>query len=641
MRSRQHRFERLEGRLLFAALDPTWNGSGIQGYPFLVGVDANKQSTVLDVAVQPDQKVLALNNHYELGRPYRPTVYTLIRYNVDGSVDTTFGPKGDGIIDLAEGKPQEVLVQDDGTILLSFASGLDRFIQARKPDGSLDTSFGDDGLFIMPAVEPPVVGSNFVHDLRIALTPDGDLYAAHAAIRQIGVVVLPNNEGEEPIYESSTRIVRLNADGSPDSDFDGDGVLIYRRARGNDMVSRIAVQPTGHLVMIVEGELDRISPTGARQEDITPEDVRIQGVYGLATQSDGKILIASPDFFFYENPLLHVTRLNPDGSLDTTYGGGDGVATSPRLTPDSGTPSTSIFAVDAQDRAVIAVGHSERPTEICRFTPRGTFDPTLNSGDLLSVDIFQARSMDIGAQDTIVIGTAPYHVVRLAEIGDVTLTNDSLFVRGTGGDDTLEFSIDGEELVLLRNGDETRYPLADVRVLVINSGSGDDVIDADALAIRAYVNSGSGDDRVFTGSLNDTIETGAGYDAVWANDGRDKILGGAENDTLRGGAQNDTIFGMEGNDRLNGNGGNDRLFDGAGRDRLFGYAGNDWLDAGPDDDFLDGGVGADTMYGGNDDDRYFADDGFPDHLISFHPEYEDDSANVDASDIVNAIETTF
>ena len=207
--------ERLERRVLFTALDPTWNGSGIQGFPFLTDLNQAKRSSVLHVAVQADQKVLALNNHYELSRPYRPTLYTLIRYNADGAVDTTFGTKGDGIVDVTEGTPQGIIVQDDGTILVAFANGEDRFVQARKPDGSIDTSYAGDGRFDMPAVEPPVVGSNFVHDLRIALAPNGDLYAAHAAIRQIGIEVLPNDEGEEPIYESSTRIVRLNADGSP------------------------------------------------------------------------------------------------------------------------------------------------------------------------------------------------------------------------------------------------------------------------------------------------------------------------------------------------------------------------------------------------------------------------------------------
>jgi uncharacterized delta-60 repeat protein len=104
------------------------------------------------------------------------TDFALARYNPDGSLDTSFGRDGLVTTDFA-GNLSEVFaiaLQPDGKIV---AAGkiVDRpgFALARyNPDGSLDTSFGRDGLVTTG------FGACFEEALAVVLQPDGKIVAA-------------------------------------------------------------------------------------------------------------------------------------------------------------------------------------------------------------------------------------------------------------------------------------------------------------------------------------------------------------------------------------------------------------------------------------------------------------------------------
>src|SRR5262249_12996083 len=99
------------------------------------------------VAVQPDNKVLVAGTA-EFGSAFR---FTLLRYNADGTLDTSFNGTGYVAtpwgVDAAAGG---LAVQSDGKMVAAGYASLDgttyQFAAARyNPDGTLDTSFGSGG----------------------------------------------------------------------------------------------------------------------------------------------------------------------------------------------------------------------------------------------------------------------------------------------------------------------------------------------------------------------------------------------------------------------------------------------------------------------------------------------------------------
>ncbi len=118
----------------------------------------------------------------------------------------------------------------------------------------------------------------------------------------------------------------------------------------------------------------------------------------------------------------------------------------------------------------------------------------------------------------------------------------------------------------------------------INSGKGNDVI----FSLQ-------GDDRIKAGKGNDAVNSGAGDDVVKGGAGRDVLVGGDGLDHLLGQKGADIIDGGEGRDTLEGGKGNDVLTGGIGKDYLKGGAGKDMLIGGLYSDTLEGGKGADMF----------------------------------------------
>jgi len=126
------------------------------------------------VAIQSDGKILAVGESYRSGTPSNlDDDIALVRYNTNGSLDNTFGtdgivitPIGSGI-DLSAG----VVLQPDGKIVVG-GEGWDgsayRFAALRyNSNGSLDNSFGSGGIVIT------AIGTGWDLSGSVVLQPDG------------------------------------------------------------------------------------------------------------------------------------------------------------------------------------------------------------------------------------------------------------------------------------------------------------------------------------------------------------------------------------------------------------------------------------------------------------------------------------
>ncbi|MBT9100005.1 hypothetical protein KFZ76_20090 [Methylovulum psychrotolerans] len=231
------------------------------------------------VATQSDGKILVAG---AIG-----SNYGLVRYNSDGSLDTSFS--GDGKVSTDLGANTEtayrILVQSDGKIILGGSSGLVRY----NSDGSLDTSFSGDGI---------LTTSHIINGLT--LQADGKLLAGEGA-----------------------NLIRYNSDGSLDTTFSGDGTVetpLYT-------VDKVFVQSDGKLLAESGGIVLRYNSDGSLDSSFG-NNGKMQAPFGsdVALTADGKIVVTGTGHT-YSNPLyydayptdFYTARYNSDGTLDTSF----------------------------------------------------------------------------------------------------------------------------------------------------------------------------------------------------------------------------------------------------------------------------------------------------------------------------------
>jgi hypothetical protein len=130
---------------------------------------------------------------------------------------------------------------------------------------------------------------------------------------------------------------------------------------------------------------------------------------------------------------------------------------------------------------------------------------------------------------------------------------------------------------------EARCDATGVESFLIDTGSGDDLVDIDGLGALPFdtdVQLGPGADQVTVGSAtrakvdgdtgNDVLTGGPNADDLTGGDGNDRILGGDGNDALATGGGQDTVEGGAGNDTIYGSGqGVDHISCGPGEDKVF------------------------------------------------------------------------
>jgi uncharacterized delta-60 repeat protein len=188
------------------SLDPTFGNNGKVTTAFGTGYERG-----LTIVLQPDGKAVVAGSVYvDTPRVISPD-FGLVRYNSDGSLDTSFGNGGKAITDFGGfDQVRALLMQPDGKIVAAGSAGVPgsvdlNFGLARyNPDGSLDPTFGDNGK----------VSTDFGSLERayaLLLQPDGKIVAAGASTFR----------GREV-----SALARYDPDGTLDASFGNDGRLM-------------------------------------------------------------------------------------------------------------------------------------------------------------------------------------------------------------------------------------------------------------------------------------------------------------------------------------------------------------------------------------------------------------------------------
>jgi uncharacterized delta-60 repeat protein len=262
------------------SLDTSFDEDGI------VLTEMNGTGAPTDLVVQPDGKILLAANRGDFGS-------SVLRYNRDGSLDTSFDE--DGIASVPSGyyyygSGGKLFVQEDGKFLLARNSSSGLQLVQYNPDGSLDTSFDDDGIAI---AAPP---ENYMYHQQFEFQPDGKIVAAASA------------------GSGRLTLVRYNPDGSMDDTFGEAGIAVSSIAQANP--NDLVVAPDGKILVSQADTLIRFDAEGMLDPSFDGDGVvaiTADSAGPLAVQPDGKILVAST-----ETADFSLIRYN-DGSVDSEF----------------------------------------------------------------------------------------------------------------------------------------------------------------------------------------------------------------------------------------------------------------------------------------------------------------------------------
>jgi uncharacterized delta-60 repeat protein/uncharacterized repeat protein (TIGR01451 family) len=365
-------------------LDTTFNvGSGFNDW-------------VTSTVIQKDGKILVGGQFTSYNGT---TLNSIARLNLNGSLDTSFkiGSGVNGII-------HSILVLNDGKIILGgdfthFNGSSRNRIACLNTDGSLDTLFNPNAGFnstvysILQNEEKIIVGGNFSSVNGVAIS----------------------------------RIARLNLDGTLDDTFIS-GVVSSGTVRTTLIQSDEKIILGGSFTINniwVSRYLIRLNTNGSLDTTFINESEFNNEIYCLSIQNDGKIIVGGDFTSFNGSTANYIARLNPDGSLDSSFNLGYNF-------------NRSIRSTTIQNDGKIIIGgdfdiSSGARNRIARLNSNGTLDIDFNLGSgfnssVRSITVQKDNKIIVGGSFTSFNGTLVNNIARLNADGSI----DNSFNSGSG-----------------------------------------------------------------------------------------------------------------------------------------------------------------------------------------------------------------
>lgn len=296
-----------------------FDGQGINALPY-------------SLALQPDGKIIAAGRLVATGQ----LTFAMVRHHPDGSLDDSFGTEGKAFTLI--GYRSEALaaaLQPDGKIVLGGYYGpnsggavIHIAVARYHPDGSLDNTFGTDGI-----VTTNIDDRSLVESL---------------VIQQDGKIVVMGNSRLGP--KDNITLVRYNENGSLDESFGIDGIAIPDIPGDNHpgFNSALAIQEDGKILVTgynstIDLEtyqvlLFRLNADGSLDNTFNEDGIvttffgESSAAWALALQPDGRIVVGGCRIISFENPSpdeeFALVRYTPEGDLDPSFGI-DGIVSTP------------------------------------------------------------------------------------------------------------------------------------------------------------------------------------------------------------------------------------------------------------------------------------------------------------------------
>ena len=364
------------------SFDPTFGADGITITP--IGT-ANAFGRA--VFIQPDGKVImacVANNGTD-------TDFVVARFTADGDLDASLNEDGIGLTDF-DGRTDiaEAIALDEFNRIIvagsvdrgdGFAFGVARYLS----DGTLDVSFGDQGLVTQ----------------MIGITG----FCKSIAIQKDNKIVL-GGYALNPVTQTNEFVVmRFNTNGTPDSTFSDDGIVMTNMGVGAGVANAILIQPDDKILLagqVLNGAtlrweiaIARYNPDGLPDETWDEDGVVFTGsqdadftIKAVALQEDRKIIVGGFFGTAPSNNLFAVVRYHPGGRLDETFGD-EGI-----ILDSYGAQDNQVNEIVIQpDGQILIAGTSLQGNRdlfaIARLDTDGSFDDTFGEGGVVTPAIDQ------------------------------------------------------------------------------------------------------------------------------------------------------------------------------------------------------------------------------------------------------------
>jgi uncharacterized delta-60 repeat protein len=344
------------------------NSNGTLDNSFLPAIGFNDRLLGSDrvnvIEVQSDGKVLVGGNFTSYNDKLSRR---LVRLNTDGSLDLSFNI-GIGVYDSLSrytGNINSIAIQNDGKILIG---GLFRYfnnnqvysIARLNPDGTIDNTFS-----MGTGTSTGTGGYSTINSIKIQ--SDGKIIIG-------GNFTVYNGVGR-------VRIARLNVDGTLDPTFNPVAGFV-----GN--VNTMSIQSDGKIVVggsftsyngVQSSRIIRLNTDGSRDITFNTGTGFNSTVNATVVQNDGKILVGGI-FLSYNGVSIgrSIARLNTDGSLDNSF-----IVT--------GLLNGGVNTIFLQNNGKLVIGGSFSGTnknKIARLNTNGSLDASFNQGTGFDDDVY-------------------------------------------------------------------------------------------------------------------------------------------------------------------------------------------------------------------------------------------------------------
>jgi uncharacterized delta-60 repeat protein len=269
---------------------------------------------MVSAAVDSSGKIIIAGWMYKF--PGTQNLSTMVRYNADGSTDSTFGTAGVVPIDIpgSYDEVHDVAIQEDGKIVIVGAVGNPGdpgFMVTRYDNlGDLDTAFNGSGYNV---------------------TLEEGSYSNAVLLQHDGKIISGGTQ-----FEQDFAIIRYNSDGTLDSSFGQAGIVITDIPYGDYQIEDMALQTDGKIIaggtMFYDGSdpviaIARYLSSGLLDSTFSEDGIVVISAdtaalicHAIAIQQDGKIILAGR--YNTQNQDLLLMRYLPDGTPDSAFGNG-------------------------------------------------------------------------------------------------------------------------------------------------------------------------------------------------------------------------------------------------------------------------------------------------------------------------------
>jgi uncharacterized delta-60 repeat protein len=311
----------------------------------------------------------------------------IIRLNPDGSKDTGFD-NSTGF----NATVQAITIDSNGKIYVGGSFTTYKGVEATRiirlnPDGSKDTEFDNSTGFGGTSVTAISIDSN------------GKIYVGGNFSTYKGV--------------NANRIIRLNPDGSKDTEFDNSTGF-------NNSTFYITIDSNGKIYVggqfttykgVEANRIIRLNPDGSKDTEFDNSTGFNNSIWNISIDSNGKIYLGGQFTTYKGVEANRIIRLNPDGSKDTEFDNSTGF-------------NVTVFAISIDSNGKIYVGGSfttykgVSANRIIRLNPDGSKDTEFDNSTSFNEAVYDITidsngKIYVGGQFTTYKGVSANTIIRL------------------------------------------------------------------------------------------------------------------------------------------------------------------------------------------------------------------------------------